>query len=434
MHKRFLLLLMVCAMLFSAVACSSEEANDINTDPTATEAPAVQPEKVPDSITAEPDDKPSENPGGAANSSGSFSAVTGTPEPESMQPDIDENREGTSDGQEKEPSEVQEYVPASDPSEYSYYDVVTEDDLIIGFTDTTDAALYSAEHTIKSLLNYDSKRYIDNILVISDDTRESLDELCFQLDLHKKHAERKGIHTELKVKAIGGYRVTEDELFSNSWFAVSEEETEFTDYQCFCVKAEADVEKQGKYVLYFYVGVGKYGDRFYLASLDDCYLTEVERYEGGVEYYDFFDELDPELADFEEYFYQFTGKETAEEIAELFISSTLKYDVYTMVSCLAIDEEYEEDVVYSILYYRENPDENIPAEEIALKVGKARTPTEEEMDEMDATYQADISSIEEKVIVSVEADYVDGGEPYHDNIDICLGKTAEGYRVIGMKY
>lgn len=416
MKKRLILLISILTVIFMMSACSDKNENNNETTTTPTEvpvtvAPTVEPTKEAEPVQAEPTQAvPTEEI--------KSNSITEAPL-ENQTVDVEDP--------------VEAIGSRDDSSAYSYYDEVTDEDLIIGFTDTDDAAQYSAEHTIKALMNYDSKRYLENILVINEDNQEYLDDLCFQLDIHKKHSIRKEVNSTIRVEAIGGYRVPDEELLTNSWYVVSAAETEFTDYQCFCVKAEADVENQGKYVLYFFVGVGKHGDRFYLASLDDYYITEVERYENGIEYYDFFNEIDPELADFEDYFYTFRGDEKPEEIAALFVESTLKLDIYTMISCMAVDEDCEEDAVEAIMYYRTEEDE-ANLEDLVIKIGESRTPTEEEIDELDDTYLADISKITDKVIVTVEASYTEDGEANEVVMDICVGKHDGVYRVAGMIY
>ena len=429
LKKLIAVLIMVLAMTALAACSSDEPAQPENVTEAVTKAPETTPTEevtpTPDP-TATPTPVPTEEPTAepteaekATDSGLSGTDITGTEEPDPV-------ITGTDD------PDIIEIDPIDDvnsPLETKYSE----------FSSDVDASAKAvAEKFMNAFVTYNAEDMVATI-ACDEEHKGELDEIESAFDeIKTEMAAALGGETDLAqfitIELIGGTAVSSENVDMIYGALVNTDEV--TDLQVFTAAMSSTIPylQEAGSDTYQNVIVGKYKGEYKVIATDEVYENDDD---------DIID-IDPSIDDTENttlskeeveaLMYQFNGSESADEIADMFIAAYSKLDMIKMYSCIAMNEETQEEAIGelgSIMQEMELITAFITEDSIKITRGEAEEVTAEELDTIALNAkQVSMDDVSDIVKYSLHIDMNVMGQSQSQDTYLYIGKYKGEYRII----
>jgi len=449
--KKMLVMFILVLSMLALVACSSSDDDDDeesgrrrrrseNVEPTDEPDPTSDPTDVP-APTTEPVDTPTPTepvvtPDQKEDIGGNGTFTTPSGEPEIIITDAPEPTD------EPEPTDDPEPTDEPEPTGEPYYS--SSNILEVKYTgfDGIDESAKKAASTFGSGFLVGDKDTILSALAYDEDKKETLDqelgEYSGLLGEYSSEFESLGLNPStmeissvLYLEPIGGRTFEAEEVAA--WMQMEDTYIDdISEWDNFCV---ISTEMKGTLISLLGYDLDE-GINFVLAERDGEYKVITATF------YDDEENDDPnpgnddeELINIKGKLYQFNGNETADEIIDMFDKAFEDLDFYTMISCVAVDDDHlvdaikdnEEAISMFELYKMMGGGLTVTAER-----GEAQSVDEEELGDirMECETVNDTENITDVVKYDVTYSYAMGTESETELETVYVGKYNGEYRVV----
>ncbi len=430
MKKRLKALVTVLILVLSMTAlaaCSKDETPDpepgtITTTPEATTEPTAEPTTEPTAEpttepTAEPTAEPTEEPAAevTAEPTGELNTDTNTDE-NNMVPDVT--------GAEPDITDIEPEVTTIEPSVTGTEDGENSMDVFYKEMDASaDAAAQAvAEEYINASLCYDVDR-MEKVLAYDDDHKDEIELLRQNLAETKEMFGGMDFSALFKVRFVGGKAVSTESVGEGAKFSAMVDFSKVSDLNVFSAVVTSSFS--GSMPSVMNVLVGKYEGSYKVLYQTTMTVDESEVPE------------DPEAdqpVNLEEKMYKFNGNETADEIADLFIEAFQQLDLYKIVSCMACDDD-KQDELFGSMGLESSDAEVLQALLSQASITMTRSNSESvDSAELDKLFENDLlikkEDVSDVVKYPVHAEMTFFGQEQKSDTFIYIGKYKGEYRVI----
>jgi hypothetical protein len=284
------------------------------------------------------------------------------------------------------------------------------------------AAQAVAEEYINASLCYDVDR-MEKVLAYDDDHKDEIELLRQNLAETKEMFGGMDFSALFKVRFVGGKAVSTESVGEGAKFSAMVDFSKVSDLNVFSAVVTSSFS--GSMPSVMNVLVGKYEGSYKVLYQTTMNVDESEVPE------------DPEAdqpVNLEEKMYKFNGNETADEIADLFIEAFQQLDLYKIVSCMACDDD-KQDELFGSMGLESSDAEVLQALLSQASITMTRSNSESvDSAELDKLFENDLlikkEDVSDVVKYPVHAEMTFFGQEQKSDTFIYIGKYKGEYRVI----
>ena len=294
-----------------------------------------------------------------------------------------------------------------------------------------------AQRFVNAFYTYDAEDVI-SILAYDGSHMDEVDEIYVSFEqMQESFGSLDEISSLLNVEIIGGETIDlEENLEAVQYGALVDVESTCTDLEVFTASISTNLyglEDYGK--SYLNIIVGKYEGEYKV--INTRIVKDTENADSGLVDPDNFNATPtptPMPIDYSELLYKFKGNETADDIAKLFADSYMKFDMITMFSCIAMDDETLQKSLGELdssILEMESLSEFLNENALKITLGEAEDVSDEELEKLKPkTTQVDWADVSDMVKYTMHIEMTVFDQTQNMDSYLYIGKYKGEYRII----